>query len=194
MKRKIVAAAACVMAAVGVSAFAQDRPIPVPEAAVPAPAAVAAPAPTSITLREGTELRVSFEQKLSSATANSGDLFNIALADDITVDGVKIKPGYSGRGEVTAAEKKGMMGKAGTLNVRLDYIRIGDERVRLRASKGDEGKSSVGATVALTVLFGPLGLIKHGHDLEIPRGQTMVAFVDQDTKISLPLAPPPMND
>ena len=99
--------------------------------------------------------------------------------------------GYSGRGEVTSAKKKGMMGQAGELNIRLDYIRIGDTRIRVRATRGGEGKSSVGATVALTVLFGPLGLLKHGHDMEIKTGQTLTAFVDQDAEVSLPLPPPP---
>lgn len=143
---------------------------------------------TSIVLREGTELTVQFEQKLSSANAADGDIFNISLADGIDIDGVKIPSGYAGRGEVVNANKRGFMGRAGELNVRLNYIRIGDQRVKLRASKGGEGKGAMGATVALTVLFGPL---KRGHDLEIPQGQEMVAFVDEDAKIAVPVAPPP---
>ena len=146
---------------------------------------------TSIVLREGTELTVQFEQKLSSANAADGDIFNISLADGIDIDGVKIPSGYAGRGEVVNANKRGFMGRAGELNVRLNYIRIGDQRVKLRASKGGEGKGAMGATVALTVLFGPLGLLKRGHDLEIPQGQEMVAFVDEDAKITVPVAPPP---
>jgi hypothetical protein len=75
--------------------------------------------------------------------------------------------------------------------VRLNYIRIGDQRVKLRASKGGEGEGAMGATVALTILFGPLGLLKRGHDLEIPRGQEIIAYVDEDAKIAVPVAPPP---
>ena len=50
------------------------------------------------------------------------------------------------------------------------------------------------SAVVLTVLFGPLGLIKHGHNVVIPKGQTMVAYVDADTDVDLPLAPPPRAD
>ncbi len=41
------------------------------------------------------------------------------------------------------------------------------------------------ATVALTVLFGPIGLIKHGKDVQIPAGTPLTAYVDQE--IWLPL-------
>lgn len=75
--------------------------------------------------------------------------------------------------------------------MRLNYIRVGDTRVRLRASKRGEGKGAMGATIALTVLFGPLGLLKRGHDIEIKPGQTLTAYVDQDAEIDLALPPPP---
>jgi len=32
----------------------------------------------------------------------------------------------------------------------------------------------------LTVLFGPIGLIKHGKNVEIPAGTPLTAYVDQD--------------
>lgn len=135
---------------------------------------------------------IRFEDRLSSATNRGGDQFSIRLDDDVTLsDGTIVRSGYRGRGEVTDAEKRGMMGRAGTLNVRLNYVRIGDTRVRLRGNKGGEGKGAVGATVALTVLFGPLGLIKRGHDIEINPGQTITAFVDDDAELMLPLAAPP---
>lgn len=57
---------------------------------------------------------------------------------------------------------------------------IRDTKVHLCGAKGKEGNSAVGATVALTVLFGPIGLIKHGHNIEIKQGQALKAFVDDD--------------
>jgi hypothetical protein len=42
--------------------------------------------------------------------------------------------------------------------------------------------------VALTVLFGSIGLIKHGKDVDIPPGTPLKAYVDQD--IWLPPAKP----
>jgi hypothetical protein len=80
-----------------------------------------------------------------------------------------------------------MMGKAGELNIRLDYLKAGrqqKDKIRLRGTKGKEGESGVTGTVVLTVLFGPIGLIKHGKNVEIKQGQALHAFVADD--ISLP--------
>ena len=45
-----------------------------------------------------------------------------------------------------------------------------------------------------TFLFGPLGLLKRGHDIEIKPGQTITAYLDQDADLAIPLAPPPQVD
>lgn len=154
----------------------------------------AAPPVGTFDVPEGTELRIRFNERLSSATSSTGDRFSVTLDEPVELNGgIVIPAGYRGSGEVTVADKKGYMGKAGQLNVRLDYLRIGDTRVRLRASKGQEGKGAVGATIALTVIFGPLGLLKRGHDIEIQPGQSIVAYVDSPTTLSAPLPPPPLD-
>lgn len=193
--RSLVSVLAVILATTPQLASAQIMLPAVSAASAPAPAPAAAqptPASTKVKLREGEELVIRFEDRLSSGANTSGDQFSIALEEDMKLsDGTVIRAGYRGRGEVTEAKKKGFMGQAGELNVRLNYIRVGDTRVRLRASKGGEGKGAMGATIALTVLFGPLGLLKRGHDIEIKPGQTLTAYVDQDAEIDLPLPPPP---
>lgn len=153
-------------------------------------AAIAEP----VKLAEGTEIKVTFDQTISSATNVQGDTFTISLADPINLgNGVVIPAGFKGRGEVSAAEKRGMMGRGGELNVRLEYIRIGETRVPLRGNRASEGANSTGSTIALTVLFGPLGLLKRGKDITINSGQTITAFVDGDVMIETPVAAPPKN-
>jgi hypothetical protein len=142
---------------------------------------------------EGTELSIQFEDTLSSASATIGDEFTISSVEPVTLPNGQVLPaGFVGKGEVTAAHKRGMMGKGGELSVRLDYIKVGATRVRLRGSKGGSGSDSTGATVALTVLFGPIGLLKHGHDMTIAKGQKIVAYVDQDIDVALPTAVAPL--
>jgi hypothetical protein len=159
-----------------------------------ATAAVQTPSAVVVHVPEGTEFRIRFNDHVSSATASVGDRFSITLEEPVTLsDGTIIPAGYRGVGEVTTAEHKGMMGKPGQLNVRIDYISVGDTRVHLRAAKGQEGQDGVGATVALTVLFGPLGLIKHGHDVDIQPGQQITAYVDEPADIKGPLAKPPAS-
>lgn len=156
----------------------------------------AAPAPSAqvVKVPEGTELMIRFNDALSSGTNTAGDQFSITLDEAVKLpNGTVIPAGYRGKGEVTDAKKKGFMGQAGELSVRLTYLRVGDSRIRLRASKGGEGKGAMGATIALTVLFGPLGLLKRGHDIEIKPGQTITAYADQDAELVLPMAPPPLD-
>ena len=136
-------------------------------------------------LREGEDVNLRFAQALTSKTASEGDSVTFELVDDLKVGGVVVaKSGAKGVGEVTRASKAGMMGKAGDLAMRLDYLKDGDNKIRLRGSKGKEGESGVTGAVVLTVLFGPIGLIKHGHDVEIKEGQSLHAFVSED--IALP--------
>lgn len=160
--------------------------------ATPVAAPVHASAPTAnpststatVVLTEGTDVPLQFDQDLSSKTAAEGDSVVFVLADDIKVgDVVVAKAGCKAFGEVTNAKKSGMMGKAGELNVRLDYLKVGAIKVKLRGSKGREGESGTTATVALTVLFGPIGLIKHGKNIDIKKGTALKAYVSDDVNL-----------
>ena len=138
-------------------------------------------------LREGTDVPLTFAEDLSSKTAAEGDSVNFLLGEDLKVgDKIVARAGCKANGEITNAKKSGMMGKAGELNVRLNYLKVGDYKVKLRGSKGKEGEGKLGTTVALTVLFGPIGLIKHGKNIEIKQGTALKAYVSDD--IGLPPA------
>ena len=133
---------------------------------------------------EGTEVKLRMLESLSSGTAVEGQRFNMELDEDIRVDGKVVVPrGAKAVGTVTHAKKKGFMGKGGELNVTLDYVTVGEDRIRLRAAEGKEGADKVGTTVVLTVLFGPLGLLKRGHNVEVNAGTVLTAYVDQTTRL-----------
>ena len=164
-------------------AFGQDAPAAAAAVAPVAPAAADVPA-VKLVLKEGTDVKLKFADDLSSKIAAEGDPVNLVLDEDLKVgDVVVVKAGAKATGTVTNAKKAGMMGKAGELNMRLEHLKAGDERVRLRGSKGKEGEGKEGTTVALTVLFGPIGLIKHGKNVEIKAGTPLAAYVDQDTPL-----------
>lgn len=148
-----------------------------------------------ILLPEGTEVRIKFNEKVSSETSVEGDQFVIEVDEDVDIDGkVLIPAGSKGRGEVTQAKKKGFIGKGGELNIRLNYVRVGDKRVRLSAQRGKQGDDKLGTTVALTVLFGPLGLLKRGKETAITPGQVITAFVEKDVELPFPAASVPQSD
>ena len=124
------AVAAPVAATTAVSAAALVTP----------PAANAPDASGKFKLREGEDVSLQFAQDLSSKTAAEGDPVVLTLVDDLKVGGVVVaNAGSRAIGEVSKAEKSGMMGKAGELSIRLDYLKVGDEKVKLRGTKGKRG-------------------------------------------------------
>jgi hypothetical protein len=149
-----------------------------------APAVAKATAPSAdgkVMLREGEEVRLTFAEDLSSKTATEGDPVTLLLDSDLMVGTVVVaKAGSKAFGEVTNAKKSGMMGKAGELNIRLNYLKTGDNKVRLRGTKGKEGQSGTTGAIVLTVLFGPIGLIKHGKNIDIKQGSALTAYVADD--------------
>jgi hypothetical protein len=193
--RTLAAAAASTSLIAASYGYAQPAPAAGAIASQPSPAPAAAappsPVPTHVRLPEGTTLQFILDEPLSSASATEGDEFSITTSDPITLaGGVVIPAGFHGRGEVTAVEKKGMLGKAGQLSVRLDYVRIGETKVRLRSSQTREGKSNQTGVIVLSLLVTPLFLLMHGKDATIPKGQSIIAFVDDDVDLPLPATPP----
>jgi hypothetical protein len=118
---------------------------------------------------------------LSSKTAVEDDPVNLVVDEDLKVgDVIVAKAGAKAVGIVTNSKKAGMMGKGGELNLRLEHVIVGDSRMRIRGTKRKEGEGKEGTAVALTVLFGPIGLIKHGKNVEIKEGTPLTAYFDQD--------------
>ena len=138
-------------------------------------------------LPEGTDVRLRMAEKLSSATATEGQRFDLVLDEDVQVGGIVVVPrGAKAVGTVVSTHKRGHMGKAGDLNIQINYLVVGEQRVPLRASNGREGDGRVGSTVVLSVVFGPLGLLKRGKDVEINPGTVLTAQIDQTTELNVP--------
>lgn len=196
MRFRTMASGAILVLCFGGTMWAQDPPPTTPDTAKAPSMAQAAPvpAPEKLVLKEGADVNLKFAQDLNSKTANDDDPVSLVLDQDIKIgDIVVIKAGAKAVGTITHAKKAGMMGKAGELNMRLDYLITDDGRLRLRGTKGKEGEGKVGATVALTVLFGPIGLIKHGKNVEIKQGTPLLVYTDENFTVSAPKPTTTMN-
>lgn len=164
-----------------------------PPPASSAPTATPAPADAGgkALLKEGTELPLKFANDLSSKTASEGDSVELTLDGDLKVgDVIVAKSGSRAVAVVSNAKKAGMMGKPGELNIQLQHMTVNGTRVRVRGTKGREGDSKTGTAVALTVLFGPIGLIKHGKNVDVKAGTPLTAYVDEDIYLPATLQPP----
>jgi hypothetical protein len=137
-----------------------------------------------VLLKQGTQIKLELHDKISSKTAVEGDLVNLILDQDLKVGEITVaRAGSVAVGTISHASKAGMLGRPGDLGLRLEYLKADDSSLRLRGTKGKQGKGKAGTAVALTVLFGPLGLIKHGHNAEFKEATPFVGYVDQDTEL-----------
>jgi hypothetical protein len=149
----------------------------------PATLASTAVAPThedSIVIPDGTEFNIVNQALVTSKTATDGDPVDFKVDEDVAINGVTvIARGTLVKGEVTNAEHNGHFGKSGKLSIRVtSTTSVDGQSVKLRAARGKSGSDATGSTVALTVLFGPIGLLKHGSNAELKEGARMVVYTD----------------
>ncbi len=140
---------------------------------------------SEVVIPDGTELTVTTTEEITSKTATEGDPLSFKVTEDVKVNGrVVIAEGTLVKGVVANAKKAGMMGKGGSLGIRVESTAtVDNQKIKLRSSKGKEGDDKTGTTVALVVLFGPLGLLKHGKNAKIKSGTQIKVFTDEEKKV-----------
>ena len=139
------------------------------------------------TLPDGTEFTVVTVDEITSKTATEGDPLTFKVAEDVKVDGqTVIAKDTIVKGSVAQAKKAGMMGRGGTLGIRVEStVTVDSQKLKLRSTKGKEGDDKTGTTVALVVLFGPLGFLKKGKNAVIKPGTQIKVYTDEEKKIAL---------
>jgi hypothetical protein len=147
-----------------------------------------------VSIPEGTEVVAVTVDQLSSKTAAEGDAVSLRVENDVVVNGaVVIERGTAIRGSVSHVEGKGRMGKSGKISIRVEATTAVDgQKVLLRATRGTEGDGKVGTTVVLTVLFGPLGLLKSGKDAIIKPGTAITTYTNQALTVGAIVRATPM--
>src|SRR5205823_5501128 len=148
--------------------------------------------PLAFGLAEDTPVRLKLSRTMSSHDAKVDEKVDFEVLEDVKVgEVVVVQHGGMAIATVTEAKPKGRMGKAGKLNMNIDYVQlISGEKVPLRAVKGGSGGSHTGAMtgaiVATSILFfpaAPFFLFMHGKDITIPKGTEITAYIAADTPL-----------
>jgi PEGA domain-containing protein len=143
-------------------------------------------------LPEDTPVRLRLTQNLSSATAKLNEKVDFEVIEDVKVGNLVVIPqGATAIGTVTEARTKKSFGRAGKLNVNIDYVRLANgDKISLRAVKGGTGGNKkgvmTGAVVATAIVFfpaAPLFFFIKGKNIEIPKGTEITAYVAADTTL-----------
>ena len=135
---------------------------------------------------DGMEFYVVTVDEITSKTAAEGDPLTFKVAEDVRIDGqVVIAKDSIVKGIVGQAKKAGMMGRGGSLGIRVEStLTVDNQKLKLRSTKGKEGDDKTGTTVALVVLFGPLGFLKKGKNAVIKPGTQIKVYTDEEKKVA----------
>lgn len=177
----------------------QNPPTTPPQAAPSQPAPTPSSSDTAKTLLPGqfilqdaTPVKLRLSRNVSSADAHEGESVDFEVLEDVAANGIVVIPkGSIAIGTVTEAQPKRRMGRAGKLEIVLDYVRLADtEKAAIRAVKEAKGGShTVGMTagiVATGLLFfpaAPFFLFMHGKDITVPKGAEVTSYVNGDVRL-----------
>jgi hypothetical protein len=148
--------------------------------------------PGQFILQDATPVKLRLTRNMSSEDAHVGDSVDFETLEDVAANGIVVVPkGSVAIGSVTEAQPKRRMGRAGKLEIVLDYVRLADtEKAPVRAVKDAKGGShTVGMTagiVATGLLFfpaAPFFLFMHGKDITVPKGAEVTAYVNGDVRL-----------
>lgn len=144
-----------------------------------------APQSTELVIPDGTEFTVVTTEEISSKTATEGDPISFKVDEDVKINGQTVIAKDSlVKGTVASAKKSGFFGRGGNLGIRIESaMTVDGQKLKLRSAKGKEGGDKTGTTVALVVLFGPLGFLKKGKQAIIKPGTQIKVFTDEEKKV-----------
>lgn len=161
-----------------------------------APIAHAQRAPANVdwvapVLHWGTPVALNTVRELSSKTLTIGQRIDLEVADPVSVAGhIVIPRGTPAVGEVAALTRRGDWGRRGRLQIRLLYVRVGDQMVRITGNIGNEGHNGTAGTIATVAALGWVGgFLVTGTSAVIPLGTGLSGYVDEDVPLSFGTAP-----
>ena len=141
----------------------------------------------TVVIPDGTEISAVTTETISSKNAHEDDPITFKVDEDIVIDSaIVISKGTIVKGVVSNAKKSGFFGRGGELNVRIESTETVDkQKLKVRAAKGKSGDNKTGTTVALVVLFGPLGFLKKGKNAEIVAGTKIKVYTDEAKTVTI---------
>ncbi|HEV2178221.1 MAG TPA: PEGA domain-containing protein [Terriglobia bacterium] len=141
----------------------------------------------TLKLTDGTPVRISLEDNLSSKTNKAGDPVHFKVWETVKVGEVIVIPaGAPAVGHVFDVGRRGFVGRSGKLGFSADSVKIpGGATIKLRGSPDLKGGSNGAVTAAATAVYGPGALFMRGWDLDLRTGTRLNAYVDGDTEITV---------
>ncbi len=128
----------------------------------------------------GTLIKVEVLQEVTSKNAKSGDILSFSTVEPVVINNkVYVPKGSPVTGMVKDVDGKRGLGKAGSLNISIDYLTMPDgSKVKLNGSPSVKGKNTLGSAVAVALIVNPLFLLHKGKDAKIKKGDIYNVYVE----------------
>ncbi|MBR6589403.1 MAG: hypothetical protein IKK67_02895 [Bacteroidaceae bacterium] len=141
----------------------------------------------TVVLKAGTAVPLSLETSIDGNQVRAGQIVQFRVVQDIKVDGKTIiAAGSLAQGQVVRAEKNGLLGSAGEVEIAVKSVQAvdGTSIYLTNGNVFDEGKNKVVLSVVVTLCC-LLGFLIKGGKGEIPAGTQINASVMSNTEINV---------
>ncbi len=141
-----------------------------------------------VVLPEGTEVHAMTIARITSTSSVVGDQTRLRVTHPVVVDSAVVIPrGAIMRAVVSEVKQRGLMGRPGRINIRVEStVAVDGQRLALRASSGGAAPEGL-PPVFTAIVFGPVWLLSRGDDAVIDEGMMVTAYTDEPATISVPL-------
>ena len=143
--------------------------------------------PATLTIPDGTPIKLRLAESVSSAHARVGDRLDFIVVRDVSVDGFDVIPaGTIAHGSITGVKGKRFLGMGGKVALKLDSVElINGDQVGLRARMNVKGRSRTKLMAAAMITTGfiflpaaPVFLLTRGHDSTVVESTEITAQID----------------
>jgi len=177
---KIAIAVSAALVLTPMTVAAQDAPLAVQHMDL-------APAGNAV-LPANTEVLLKMTQEVTTKgrTWKEGDTFKLSVEKDVMLgDYVVIPEGSPAYGRITWLTSKGAFGKSGKMDVELEYVEVGGQKLRLDGNYRQEGEGNTMATVGGVILAGVFAGFITGKSGRIPQGRELMATTEEPIKLAI---------
>lgn len=141
------------------------------------------PANLAVTVRMNSELNTSRNRE--------GETFYATVANDVVHNGFVVIPrGSRAVGTITWLTKKGMFGKSGKMDISIDTIEIGSNRIATVGTFRQEGEGNTVATVGAVIVAPVIGFFVTGRSGVIPSGRELEVHTRDPFDVAIAAAAP----
>jgi hypothetical protein len=161
-------------------------PVPTAEAAKTSLQSGAPATPENLVLPKGAKVPLVVTADVISNKLEIGDTIPLALAQDLTVNGVVVaKKGTPAVATVIEVDGAGFAGQPGTITFAVHSLDVPGNLIPLDGTETKEGQNKYKTvrSVAIVPFVGISALFVHGKQAEIAPNMTLTAQVGQDTPV-----------